>query len=75
MPQFEKGDVVVLKSGGPKMTVTEMGDYSPMGSKDGIKCVWFEKIKGVQQQQEAVFDAAVLKKHEPSSGALYVSRG
>jgi len=43
--EFRKGDVVQLKSGGPSMTVANVGDYSAMGTgpKDGVKCDWFEK--------------------------------
>jgi len=58
MSEFKKGDVVQLKSGGPKMTISDLGDYSPLGPEDGAKCVWFEKEK----RQEHVFDTAVLKK-------------
>ena len=42
--QIQKGDVVVLKSGGPKMTVQSIGEPRP-GMNDGNKwvhCIWFE---------------------------------
>jgi len=42
--QIQKGDVVVLKSGGPKMTVQSIGEPRP-GMVDGNKwvhCIWFE---------------------------------
>jgi uncharacterized protein YodC (DUF2158 family) len=40
---FVIGDVVVLKSGGPKMTVHNIGDYSMSGgTKNGAFCKWFE---------------------------------
>jgi uncharacterized protein YodC (DUF2158 family) len=60
--QFEVGDVVQLKSGGPSMTVSDLGDYSTFGTgpKDGVKCVWFDKTK----QFESVFDARALVKIE-----------
>lgn len=47
MDQMKVGDVVKLKSGGPRMTIEEIGDYSPMGSAghDQAKCVWFEGAK------------------------------
>ena len=46
MAKFSKGDVVVLKSGGPKMTVVDVGDYSMgLGPKNGVSCVWFDKMK------------------------------
>jgi uncharacterized protein YodC (DUF2158 family) len=37
MSTFKPGDVVRLKSGGPKMTVQERGT----GSSTGLICVWF----------------------------------
>jgi uncharacterized protein YodC (DUF2158 family) len=57
---FEVGDIVVLKSGGPKMTIEGIGDYSPMGvaGHDQAKCVWFEGNK----RKEAVFELPSVKK-------------
>lgn len=57
MPDFNKGDVVQLKSGGPKMVVSDIGDYTPTGPEDGVFCVWFDGKKSF----EKVFDAAVLQ--------------
>lgn len=59
MSDIVKGAVVQLKSGGPKMTVTETGNYGGewgSGPEEGAKCVWFEKSK----PEEMVFDIAVL---------------
>jgi uncharacterized protein YodC (DUF2158 family) len=60
MNQFQKGDVVELKSGGPKMVVSDTGDYSTFGAgpKDGVATVWFDGNK----KNTDVFDAAVLTK-------------
>ena len=61
MAAFKKGNVVMLKSGGPAMTVTDIGDYSAgmgAGPEDGVKCVWFDDKKN---PVERVFDAAVLE--------------
>lgn len=58
MAELSKGMVVQLASGGPKMTIMDLGDYSPMDAKDGAKCVWFDDKKVKQQE---VFDVAVLK--------------
>lgn len=52
MTQFDIGDVVQLKSGGPLMTVHNIGDYSPMGPNPGLLCIWFDNNKKV----EDVFD-------------------
>ena len=58
MADFAKGDVVQLKSGGPQMTVSDVGNYGGgfgTGPEDGVKCVWFDNVKGVQKNQEHVF--------------------
>ena len=41
--QFKPGDVVQLRSGGPEMTVTDVGldDFK----KEMVWCVWFVKTK------------------------------
>ncbi len=42
--KIEKGDVVMLKSGGPKMTVQNLGQQKP-GPSVGVSwvhCIWFE---------------------------------
>ncbi|MTW11417.1 DUF2158 domain-containing protein [Pseudoduganella eburnea] len=58
MATFEKGVVVKLKSGGPKMTVVGVGDYGPIGPEDGVQCTWFDEKNKLQSQ---TFDAAVLE--------------
>jgi uncharacterized protein YodC (DUF2158 family) len=43
---FKKGDVVVLKSGSPKMTIDNIANYGIAGSeKIQAECVWFEGSK------------------------------
>lgn len=42
------GDVVLLKSGGPLMTVHSIGNYSAQGLNPGILCVWFDQAKKVE---------------------------
>jgi uncharacterized protein YodC (DUF2158 family) len=60
MEQFQTGEVVRLKSGGPCMTITTVGTYSgwTMRVADTVSCRWFEGEK----QQETVFDVALLEK-------------
>lgn len=61
MSEIKKGDEVKLKSGGPVMTVQDLGDYiMGAGIEDGVKCIWFED----KDVKERVFDAATLVKHE-----------
>jgi uncharacterized protein YodC (DUF2158 family) len=56
---FKVGDVVQLKSGGPKMTVEYVGNYAFAGEPEyKAKCVWFEGPK----RQEGVFALAALDK-------------
>ncbi len=59
MSAFKKGDVVQLKSGGPKMTVVNLGDYSGMGMgpENGVACTWFDEK---HKQISAVFDAETV---------------
>ena len=40
--EFKTGDVVQLKSGGPKMTVT---GYSSTGGRAEVYCTWFAGAK------------------------------
>jgi uncharacterized protein YodC (DUF2158 family) len=47
--QFKAGDVVVLKSGGSKMTVADVNEY-------GVLCVWFEN----NHQEQKYIAAAAL---------------
>lgn len=60
MAELKKGDTVRLKSGGPLMTVSDVGNFTPLGPEDGVKCVWFEKTR----KEEDVFESAVLEKSD-----------
>jgi uncharacterized protein YodC (DUF2158 family) len=59
--EFEVGDVVKLKSGGPDMTIGGIGKYGPGASHDSANCVWFEKTI----RKEGVFALATLKPAQP----------
>jgi len=56
--EFKVGDVVELKSGGPKMTIEVIDDYGT-GHKQA-RCVWFDKAK----REATIFEFATLKKVE-----------
>lgn len=73
MSGFKKGDVVKLKSGGPKMTVAETGDFGPVGPSNGVECTWFEKNKLLSE----VFPEEVLMITDPEVplSSLRLGRG
>jgi uncharacterized protein YodC (DUF2158 family) len=57
--QLKRGDVVVLRSGGPRMTIQNLGEQRP-GPLTGTKwvhCIWFEG----NMIREYNFDYYVLK--------------
>ena len=54
---FNKGDVVQLKSGGPLMTIHNLGEYPTAGVKYGALCIWFDGAKRV----DAVFELESLE--------------
>jgi uncharacterized protein YodC (DUF2158 family) len=69
MAQFQTGDVVRLKSGGPCMTITALGassGWTPSPAHTAT-CMWLEG----QKQQETVFDVALLEKAS-SRGATHL---
>ncbi|MBP0116386.1 YodC family protein [Bradyrhizobium vignae] len=51
------GDVVQLKSGGPKMTIQKLGTFTTVGGP-GAVCVWFDGSK----EQKQVFALVTLQK-------------
>ena len=59
MSAFTKGQKVMLKSGGPIMTVDEVGDFSGMGigPEKGVRCIWFAK----DELKRLVFDEDTLE--------------
>lgn len=57
MPQFKPGELVVLKSGGPTMTVDAVNtDIFDDNKITGIVCVWFvgEKLERVRFDYRAI---------------------
>ena len=54
--EFQAGDVVKLKSGGPAMTVQDVG----LGTENtGVKCIWFSSN---DMKREEVFRSVLLKR-------------
>jgi uncharacterized protein YodC (DUF2158 family) len=57
MSDFKKGDVVMLKSTGPKMTVTDLVKIQANGPVVAVKCMWFADATlttGIQFPVEAL---------------------
>ena len=66
MSEFKPGDIVQLKSGGPQMTVEQVGKTSITNEKVGSK----------QVVQRDTFPPFALKHYErPSVGVVSVRRG
>jgi uncharacterized protein YodC (DUF2158 family) len=67
-PDLKPGDLVVLKSGGPVMTVDAVNSdiYEPT-KMTGVSCVWFvgEKLERVRFDPQAVKKAPRSKKVKP----------
>ncbi len=61
MPKFEKGDVVVFKSGGLPMTIDGF-------TRDGnVICVWVDKNN---EKKDGVFRKEAIKKVEEDGGFI-----
>lgn len=58
---FKPGDVVVLKSGGPQMTVS---GFCRGADSNTIRCMWFD---GTTKQHDATFPPETLERAGQSS--------
>jgi uncharacterized protein YodC (DUF2158 family) len=65
--EFQPGDVVQLKSGGPAMTV-ERVEKSQSTENVRVFCNWFSKVGGRQELNKESFDRAVLQKYQSNPG-------
>ena len=61
--EFEKGDLVRLRSGGPLMTVEDIGEKHMTGDQ-AVWCVWFEKVGNKQVVQRDTFPPFTLEKSQ-----------
>jgi uncharacterized protein YodC (DUF2158 family) len=59
---FKVGDIVKLKSGGPKMTIEKTGPLNSNNAETGIHCVWFVNIQGDEQLKDGKFVPETLIK-------------
>lgn len=58
MSELKVGDVVQLKSGGPKMTINTLSEYN---GKSYCMCIWFEANNHLSNKE---FISQTLKKSE-----------
>jgi len=59
------GDIVVLKSGGPKMTIEKIDQRNSTNSENVIHCVWFDNLQGNEQlKRETFFPETLIKKSD-----------
>jgi uncharacterized protein YodC (DUF2158 family) len=61
--EFQKGDVVTLRSGGPTMTVRKM-DPMILGNQI-VRCVWFNRA----EKREAGFAYELLEQYQPGNAS------
>lgn len=64
---FEVGDVVRLKSGGPRMTVQKVGDFV---GEPYVQCSWFVVVGKNQKLENGSFHPKTLEKDDESGGAI-----
>jgi uncharacterized protein YodC (DUF2158 family) len=73
--EFKIGDLVRLKSGGPLMTVEEVGERAMIGG-EAVWCVWFETVGKNQVAKRETFPPAVLEvSSKPVLGTVRLTRG
>jgi uncharacterized protein YodC (DUF2158 family) len=71
--EFKEGDLVQLRSGGPVMTVEQVGDRAMTGEAT-VWCVWFEKVGNKRIAQRETFSPGTLDKAE-KPGIAFISLG
>jgi uncharacterized protein YodC (DUF2158 family) len=65
--EFQPGDEVQLKSGGPVMTVERIGK-DERTQEDVIFCIWFHNEGKKQILSRGSFIPATIEKYEPATG-------
>jgi uncharacterized protein YodC (DUF2158 family) len=65
---FQLGDTVQLKSGGPWMTVDHIGPQRQGSDRDAALCSWFVTVKGKQERKNDWFELHSIKKVNTGGG-------
>ena len=68
--EFKIGDVVILKSSGPRMTVQNIGEYVSISHLQALNCIWFEGTK----KNEDIFHPDSVEPYRPHSSNVSVVR-
>lgn len=63
---FAPGDTVQMKSGGPIMTVEQVGKHH-VTQADSVWCVWFETVGKKQELHREQFSPVTLEKYSPGT--------
>ena len=63
---FQVGENVRLKCGGPLMTIESLDVEHQGGTTQGAWCVWFESVRGKRQKQKEWFALTSLNKESPN---------
>jgi uncharacterized protein YodC (DUF2158 family) len=69
--EFKIGDVVILKSGGPRMTIQNIGEYLSIFHKQALSCIWFEGAK----KNEDIFHPDSVEHYERPNINVNLGRG
>jgi uncharacterized protein YodC (DUF2158 family) len=67
--EFQPGDVVRLKSGGPNMTVEKIGKTAMLG-EEAVWVTWFQEVGSKRTVNRDTFAPALLDKVDPNSFAF-----
>jgi uncharacterized protein YodC (DUF2158 family) len=71
--EFKPGDLVKVKSGGPVMTVEQVG-ITAMLEEPAVRCVWFEKVGNKQVPQKETLSPVVLERAEKPRASFSITR-
>lgn len=71
--EFNPGDLVRLKSGGPLMTVEQVGQKA-FTNDDAVWCTWFEKVGNRQSVKRETFPPTALEKAQRAGISIGVGR-
>jgi len=69
---FKPGDVVQLKSGGPPMTVEQIGNDT-LGIET-VWCTWSEKVGNRHEVMRETFQPVVLREYKSPSARFAIRR-